>query len=159
GFVAGSVGLLEPAGPASDDVGERVRALDADHVGRVLVAAVRMLRDLPAVSGRTAVVGLGMGGGLAMWLATNERDVAACVAFTPTSPWIGLQPRFEGARAPFLGHYGALDPAASPHTADQLELQLRSAGVDATFEIYPDVGHEFYRAADGDSERAARLAW
>jgi dienelactone hydrolase len=81
------------------------------------------------------------------------------VAFTPTSPWPNLAPDFGTTRAAFLGHYGAFDDQASPHTAYQLELKLREAGVDATFETYRRVGSEFYRMSDDHDPEVAALAW
>jgi dienelactone hydrolase len=149
GYVSVAVGLTEPVAPGNhEEADKRVADLDAKRVTRVVTEAARMVGALPAVGGRLGVLGFGMGGGLGMWLATAESSVRACVAYTPTSPWAGLQPDFATTRAAFIGHYGAFDDRASPHTAYQLEIRLRELGVDATFETYRRAGSEFYRSTD-----------
>jgi enoyl-CoA hydratase len=162
GFLAAGVGLLDSVHPTeAEQVDRRVADLSPGKVGRILGSAVHQLGSLPSARGRVGVLGFGMGGGLAMWLATTEKDVSGCVAYTPSSPWPGLRPEFSATRAAFLGHYGGLDEIASVHTADQLEGTLRSLGVDATFEAYRMAGTEFYRSDHpaGDDRAAAELAW
>jgi enoyl-CoA hydratase len=162
GYVAVGVGITEPVTPGNaEEADKRVADLDPKRVIRVVTEASRMVGALPAAGSRLAVLGFGMGGGLAMWLATAEPPVRACVAYAPTGPWPGLQPDFAATRAAFIGHYGAFDDRASPHTAYQLEIRLRELGVDATFETYRRAGAEFYRNTDSSrfDPLATEQAW
>lgn len=162
GFVAVAVGLFEATEHGNvDEAEKRISILEEPETHRVLSGAVQMLRSLPGASGRVGVVGYGVGGGLAMWLAATEPALRACVAYAPTSPWAGVAPDFSAAHTAFLGHYGAFDGRASPHTAYQLEMRLREAGIDATFETYRRAGSEFYRPEDPErfDLDATELAW
>jgi enoyl-CoA hydratase len=162
GFVAVAVGLMEPTSHGNVvEADKKIDALEEDETARILSGAVQMLRSLPGSSGRVGVVGFGVGGGLAMWVAASEPSLRACVAYGPTSPWAGVIPDFTAPHTAFLGHYGAFDDRASPHTAYQLEMRLREAGIDATFETYRRAGVEFYRSDDPArfDEQAAELAW
>lgn len=161
GFVAAAVGLVEatPHGETRE-ADKKIDALDEEETRHILSGAVQMLRSIPG-SGRVGVVGFGVGGGLAMWLAATEPDLRACVAYAPTSPWAGVAPDFTAPHTAFLGHYGAFDEVASPHSAYQLEMRLRRDGIDATFETYRRAGSEFYRSDEPErfDEDADQLAW
>ncbi|MGF1665712.1 MAG: crotonase/enoyl-CoA hydratase family protein [Acidimicrobiia bacterium] len=162
GFVAAAVGLVDPTGHGNiADADKKIDTLEEDETARILSGAVQMLRSLPGSSGRVGVVGFGVGGGLAMWVAASEPSLRACVAYGPTSPWSGVTPDFTAPHTAFLGHYGAFDDRASPHTAYQLEMRLREVGIDATFETYRRAGSEFYRSDDPARfhEQATELAW
>jgi carboxymethylenebutenolidase len=162
GFVAAAAGLFEPPPFGHEDEADKqVDSLAEPNVRRTLGAALDLLRSVPDTSGRIGVLGFGMGGGLAMWLATQDTTIRACVAYAPTSPWSGLKPNFDVSHATFLGHYGSLDDRASAHTASQMEPKLRERGVDVTFETYRNAGAEFYRndmIRSYDVE-SADLAW
>jgi carboxymethylenebutenolidase len=43
-----------------------------------------------------------------------------------------------------LGHFGTADEFVSPDDAHALEIELRDAGVDTTFEFYEGAGHAFF---------------
>ncbi len=162
GFVAAAVGLFDPPGLGLEAQADKlVDGLEVEQVRRTLGGALDLLKSLPDTSGRLGVLGYGMGGGIAMWLAAEHSSIRACVAYTPTTPWAGMQPDFDSRHTRFLGHYGAFDGRASPHTAYQLEMQLRERGIDATFETYKRAGQEFYRPDQPrqyDPE-ATELAW
>lgn len=162
GFVAVAVSLVDPSPVGSaEEADYRVERLERREVRATLSAAVDMMTGLPDTSGRVGVIGFGVGGGLAMWMAGEEPSIRACVAFTPTGPWPGMTLDFSAAHTAFLGHYGAFDDRASPHTAYQLEMRLRELGLDATFETYRRAGPEFYRKDSPDTfdQEAADLAW
>lgn len=162
GFTAAAVALFEATHHGDEaEADKHVEALEEQEARRILAAAIDMLASLPEASGRVGVVGFGVGGGLAMWMASSQPSLRAVVAYGPTSPWSGVSPEFDAAHTAFLGHYGAFDEKASPHTAYQLEMRMREAGVDATFETYRRAGSEFYRADDIQryDEQATELAW
>jgi dienelactone hydrolase len=162
GFHAVAIGMFEPPEVRNGEEADRlVETLDRLRIERILDASMDLLRTLPEAVGSPALLGFGIGGGLAMALAGRHPDVSACVAYTPTSPWSGLSPDFGAGNSAVLGHYAAMDDRASPHTAYQLEMRLRERGIDVTFETYRRAGPEFYRP---DRPRyhdpdATELAW
>ena len=101
-----------------------------------------------------------MGAGWAFALsALRSDDLAAVVAFYGTA-WVeGTD--FATARAAYLGHYAeedAFDPLAAVRA---LEGQIRSAGRDVAFHIYPGARHWFFEdnRPDAYDAAAADLAW
>jgi carboxymethylenebutenolidase len=60
-----------------------------------------------------------------------------------------------------LGHFAEDDDFAPPELVEQMERQLRDAGVDVTFHRYPGTTHAFFndhRPEVHDAE-AAELSW
>ena len=106
------------------------------------------------------VVGFSFGGGLALWLATLDPRVGACVTYYGAVPWEDTQPDFGRSDAAFLGHYASEDRWASPHVAADLERALRDLGRDATFHVYPATGHGFADPGEPAYSRSeTALAW
>jgi carboxymethylenebutenolidase len=108
---------------------------------------------------RVGVIGFSMGAAYANWLATLRREIAAMVLF------YGGAEAEEGfvtaTQAAFLGHFAETDEFDPPEAARALEAELRAAGREATFHVYPETGHWFFesdRPAAYDAA-AADLAW
>ena len=54
------------------------------------------------------------------------------------------KPDFTGIKGPVLGHFGTADEFISLRDAKVLETELRTAGVDVTFDKYTGAGHAFF---------------
>lgn len=103
------------------------------------------------------VVGFSMGAAFALGVAAKVPDVRACVAFYGVPrPEVDL----SKMRAAVLGHYLANDAWVPAERLDQVEAELRGAGVPVTVHRY-DAQHSFFdeRRSDVHSPENAKLAW
>lgn len=158
GYIVVPLPLFErPYG--ADEADEAVRRLRNANVAERLRSTVRSARLHPAVDGEVAVIGMGIGGGLALWLSGECPEVTGCVTFGATATWPDLEPDFATSKAAFLGHNGELDDVASPHTAYRLEMAMRDHGLDATFETYRGMEREFYRSERIEDLHMLNQAW
>ncbi len=145
-----------------DEAGKLMMAMELDRAARDMGGAVDYLLGHDAVSSEgVGVVGFCMGGGLALWLATRHRGVAAAVPFYGALPWEGVDPDFTQTEADFLGHYAEDDAWATMESARQIEKSLRDLGREATFHVYPGTGHAFFndQRPEAYDEEASTLAW
>ncbi len=112
----------------------------------------------PATIGPSAAaVGLSMGASWAIWLSAERADaVGAVVAFYGTE-----SVPFDETRARFLGHYAELDDYEPLDTVRELEEQIRAAGRDVTFHVYPGAKHWFFESdvPGAFDPAAAEIAW
>ena len=117
---------------------------DVPRAARTLTAAVDYLVEHRAVRGHgIAVVGYGVGGGLALWLASLRPDqVRAVVPFYGETTAEEAQPAWDRVVAPVEGHFGAGD-----EWAGKVEGELQARGREVRMFVYPEL--------DGDAERQA----
>jgi carboxymethylenebutenolidase len=159
GFVALAPDLYHGRSTTSpDEAGRLMMALEIDEAARDLAGAVRFLADRSS-SAKLGVVGFCMGGQLALFAACKNPEIGACVDFYGIHPKV--QPDLARLSAPVLGFFGAKDEFVTPAAARALEKQLRDAGKEVDFAIYPDVGHAFFNDSRPESYDAARAkeAW
>lgn len=128
------------------------------EAGPVVQAAVDALRALPASSGeRIGVIGFSMGAYWALEASqTRPEDVDAVVAVYGTN-----NGDYRGANAAYLGHFAEHDDYEPMESVRALEANLRDAGREVTFHVYPGTGHWFVepnQPAAYDPEAAA-LFW
>lgn len=121
-------------------------------------AVSRLLRHPAAAGDGVGLVGFGLGGGVALWYATVDPRIRAVAVYAGRLPSTSFTPNFAQARATFMGHYGRDDDSVDWHYAYDLEMTLRDRGVNATFNIYPQMGSEFYALA-GDHPAEADVAF
>jgi len=164
GFCAVAPDLFRGAAASeAGEAGQLMMALDLPQAARDLGAAADHLRDSRSVrGGGIGVVGFGMGGGLAMMLATQRPDaVDACVAFYGLIPWVAAAPDWSRLDAPVQGHFGDHDDLFPPEQVDELEARLDAAGQATDFHRYAGAGHAFFNDARPEAydEAAAALAW
>lgn len=130
-------------------------AMDRERALHVLDNAIGLLFERGAP--KVAVVGFGMGGGLALELARRDERLAAAVS------WYGRPfpaVRVSELKAPLLGLQGGSDPDVPLKNVRSLERSLREEGKDSEFVIFPGVGSGFLNdRRDTYREDAALAAW
>jgi carboxymethylenebutenolidase len=98
--------------------------------------------------GRVGVVGISLGGALAISLASRDRRIDAVVSyfgFLPADIGVG------NPRAPTLILHGEADRVVPVRNAALIEAALRERGVLVETQIYPGEGHGFGQAAQRDA--------
>jgi carboxymethylenebutenolidase len=145
----------------ADEAARLAHQLEEADLTAELVDAVELVRALPGGSmspaaGPVAVIGLGFGGALALYLASRHRDVRAVVCYDGFPP---PEATFEWTGAPpaVLGH--ACQPEFQ--RAGQVQAALRRGGVDASMFLYPSAPHGFFDPTRPESHdrAAAELSW
>jgi carboxymethylenebutenolidase len=143
-----------------DQAQKAMMNLSIGEAAHDLSAAVAYLVDgSPATGSRVGVVGFCMGGGLALYIASTEPAVAACVAYYGVGP--GREAlELSTMNAAVLGHWGERDHSYDHASIEDLERRLRAAGAtvesfwyDADHAFFNDTRPEVYEAA------AAQLSW
>jgi len=97
---------------------------------------------------RVGVVGISLGGALALSLASRDRRIDAVVSY------FGFLPGDIGSgnpRAPTLILHGDADRVVPVRNAALIESALRERGVPVEKQIYPGEGHGFGQAAQLDA--------
>jgi dienelactone hydrolase len=135
--------------------------LDPDEVVRLVARAIdTLIAGGFAAAGTVGLVGFGVGGALAMWIAGLEERVRSVVAFGPHSPWAEIGVGWRLSEAAYLSHQsGGEQPPGAPAAANT-EIELRDLGLDATFHVYPTEAVDFYKpGTDGYDARLTDVAW
>ncbi|HEX5887396.1 MAG TPA: dienelactone hydrolase family protein, partial [Pyrinomonadaceae bacterium] len=119
-----------------DEAGKLMMALRIDEAEQDISGAIQYLLDHDAVTGdKVGIVGFCMGGALALYAATKNSNVAACVVFYGIHP--NVKPDLPNLSAPVLGIYAEKDGFVTPDVVRQLEQQLKSLGKQVETHIYP----------------------
>lgn len=105
-------------------------------------------RDPAIEPGRLALVGISLGGTLALSLAARDRRIRAVVSYFGFAPR-DLPP--APAQAPTLILHGRADRVVPVRNADAIEKLLRARGADVEKQIYDGEGHGFSRSAQLDA--------
>lgn len=161
GFVALAPDLYhgkETAEP--DEAGKLMMGMKIDEAARDMSGAVDYLVGLDAASGdKVGCVGYCMGGGLSLYLASLKPAIGACVIYYGAMP--GTQPELENVQAAVLGHYAENDGFATPAAARELEANLKAAGKQVDFTIYPGTQHGFFNDTrpEAYNEGASKQSW
>jgi carboxymethylenebutenolidase len=145
GFVAIAPDLYRGAKTTEpDEAGKLLMQMRLDQAARDMGGAVDALLAMPETTGdAVGVVGFCVGGGLALYLATLKPEVAAAVSYYGF-PRQGLDWDLSAVKGAVLGHYAEVDDFAPRELADQIEGELRDAGVRVTFYHYPGTQHAFF---------------
>ena len=144
GFVALAPDLYHGKSTKSpDEAGKLMMALRIDEAERDLSAAAQYLANHDSTSGeKIGVVGFCMGGALALYTATKNSKIGACVVFYGGHPKV--KPDLPNLHAPVLGLYGENDRSVTPAVVRDLEQRLKTLGKQIEVKIYPGADHAFF---------------
>lgn len=161
GFVALAPDLYDGAIATSLEEAERLR--DAHDVAAAaaeskILQALDTLSQFPEASGKAVgTIGCSLGAFWSLRLSTlRPEDIAAVVLF------YGLgEADFTTSRAAYLGHFAEDDLWEPLDQVRLMEADIRRAGKEVRFHVYPGVGHWFFEANRQDAFHAesAQLAW
>ena len=133
--------------------------MDADRAEKEIAGAGAYLLSRPECTSKTyGVVGFCMGGALAQYAATKQKNVGAAVSFyggfkKVTSDWSSLS-------APILLIYGENDQGVPIASGRALAKQLEEMGKDVQLRVYPNAGHAFFNNTGPNyNAEAAEDAW
>jgi len=144
GFVALAPDLYHGKSTKSpDEAGKLMMALRIDEAEKDLSAAVDYLETQDSTaSKKIGVVGFCMGGALALYTATKNSKIGACVVFYGGHPKV--KPDLPNLHAPVLGLYGQNDRSVTPAVVRDLEQRLKTLGKQIEVKIYPGADHAFF---------------
>ncbi len=161
GFLALAPDLFHGQSTTSpDDAGRLMMALRIDQAEKDLQGAVKYLLGHKVLSGRkVGCVGFCMGGQLALFAASKNPSIGACVDYYGIHP--NVIPDFANLQAPVLGFFGEQDDLVTSDAVKKLEQQLISRGKKVEFNIYPKVGHAFFNDTRKEvySSEFAKKSW
>ena len=165
-FAAAGFGALAPdhyhgkTTKSPDEAGKLMMALRIDEAEKELEGAVDYLLKHDAVtSRRIGVVGFCMGGALALYTATKNAKVGACVVFYGGHP--NVKPDLPNLHSPVLGLYAEKDGFVTPQSVRELESKLKALGKSFEVVIYRRADHAFFNDSRPAVyiEEAAADAW
>jgi carboxymethylenebutenolidase len=161
GFVALAPDLFHGKSTKSpDEAGKLFMALNIAQAEKDLRGATQHLLSLDETEGqKVGTVGFCMGGQLSLYAACVNPTVGACVDYYGIHP--NVHPPIARLQAPVLGFFAEKDSSVSPEVVRKLEKQLKGAGKQAEFHIYPNVGHAFFNDTRPDvyHEASAKQSW
>jgi carboxymethylenebutenolidase len=135
-------------------------ALDIARAEKDLAGAAAFLLREPTIAGtKLGAVGFCMGGQLALFAATLNPSIGACVNFYGIHP--NVKPNYAKLAGPVLGLYAEKDGFVTPQVARDVEAAIKAAGKSVETHIYPGVNHAFFNdeRADAYNAAAAHDAW
>jgi carboxymethylenebutenolidase len=144
GFVALAPDLYHGKTTKSpDEAGKLLMALNIDRAEKDLRGAIQfVLRQEGITSAKVGTVGFCMGGQLSLYAACANADVGACVNFYGVHP--NVHPKTGNLQAPVLGFFAERDGSVPPEAVRKLEDELKRAGKQPEFHIYPGASHAFF---------------
>jgi len=104
-------------------------------------------------------VGFCMGGQLALYAATLNPSVSACVNFYGVHP--SVTPDYSRLSGPVLGLFAEQDGSVTPQVARDTDAAIKQAGKQSEIHIYAGAGHAFFNDERSDSynKEAAEDSW
>ncbi|MBI4377365.1 MAG: dienelactone hydrolase family protein [Elusimicrobia bacterium] len=151
----------DQAAKSPDEAGRLMMALNIEKAAKDIGGVIRYLAmGHSKVAGKSiGVVGFCMGGQLALYAASQIREVGACVDFYGVHPKVQVD--CSKINCPVMGFFAERDGHVPPETARKLEAQLKAHGVKTDFHIFPGVEHAFFNDSrtEGYHDATAQKAW
>jgi carboxymethylenebutenolidase len=135
-------------------------ALRIDQAEKDLGGAVQyLLTSDSTATEKIGVIGFCMGGALALYTATKNQSIGACVVFYGIHPKV--KPDLPNLNAPVLGIFGENDASVPPDAVHKLERQIKDLGKQVEVKIYPAADHAFFNDTRPEvyKAEAAADAW
>ena len=124
-----------------DAAGKLFMALNIAQAEKDLRGATQYLAGQSSTS-KLGVVGFCMGGQLALFAATLNPSIGACVNFYGIHP--NVKPDYSKLSGPVLGLYAEKDGFVTPQVAKDVDAAIKAAGKSSEIHIYPGVDHAFF---------------
>jgi carboxymethylenebutenolidase len=141
-----------------DGAGKLFMALNIGQAEKDLRGAVNYLASQSSTQ-KVGAVGFCMGGQLALFAATLNPKVGACVDFYGIHP--NVKPDYSKLNGPVLGLFAEKDQFVNPTAARAVDVAIKAAGKQSEIHIYPNADHAFFNdeRADAYDKAAAGDAW
>ena len=141
-----------------DGAGKLFMALNIGQAEKDLRGAATYLMGQSSAK-KLGAVGFCMGGQLALYAATLNPSVSACVNFYGIHP--NVKPDYTKLSGPVLGLFAEKDGFVTPQVAKDTDAAIKKAGKQSEFHIYPGVDHGFFNDDRPDvyNKSAAGDAW
>ncbi len=143
-----------------DEAASLMMALQIDEAERVTDGAIDALLEHPACSGeKVAIVGFCMGGQLAVYAATVNPKIAACVNYYGVHPNVHVD--YKKLDIPLMGFFAEYDEYAFPTVVSSIDLQLTELGKAHRFHTYDKTHHAFFNSDRPEvyDQAAAEDSW
>jgi carboxymethylenebutenolidase len=141
-----------------DGAGKLFMALNIGRAEKDLRGATTYLKAHSSTA-KAGAVGFCMGGQLALFAATLDASIGACVNFYGIHP--NVKPDYRKLAGPVLGLYAEKDGFVTPDVAKGVDKAIKEAGKSSEVHIYPGVNHAFFNdeRPDAYDKPAAEDAW
>ena len=141
-----------------DGAGKLFMALNIGQAEKDLQGATTYLKAHSSTA-KVGAVGFCMGGQLALFAATLDTSIGACVNFYGVHP--NVKPDYRKLSGPVLGLYAEKDGFVTPDVAKGVDKAIKEAGKSSEIHIYPGVNHAFFNdeRPDAYDKAAAEDAW
>ena len=141
-----------------DGAGKLFMALNIGQAEKDLRGTAHQLMSHSSTA-KLGAVGFCMGGQLALFAATLNPSIGACVNFYGIHP--NVKPDYGKLSAPVLGLFAEKDQFVNPTTARAVDTAIKAAGKPSEIHIYPNVDHGFFNDDRPDvyNKAAAQDAW
>jgi carboxymethylenebutenolidase len=161
GFVALAPDLYHGKTTKSpDEAGKMLMEMDAERALQDISGAGAYLMQRPECSSKTyGVVGFCMGGALAKYTATKDKNVSAAVSFYGGFKKVDYD--WENMSAAILLIAGELDRGVPAKGEKELADKLQSMGKKAEVQTYPNADHAFFNDTRPEvyNKEASEDAW
>ena len=125
------------------------------HLMEAMVKAAKVHLASLRMGEPIGILGFSMGTDWAVMTAAKEPDVAATVLF-----YGGWSVDFSNMKSKVLGHYAEKDEWFPFERAQEMEQNMKDAGVDVRLHFYPGTAHWFMEEDRPEYDNtAASLAW
>jgi carboxymethylenebutenolidase len=141
-----------------DEAGKLFMALNIGQAEKDLRGAAQYLLQHSSTA-KIGAVGFCMGGQLALFAATLNPSIGACVNFYGVHP--NVKPDYAKLNGPVLGLFAGKDQFVTPQVAREVDAAIKKAGKQSEIHIYPNADHAFFNDERPDvyDKAATQDAW